>query len=269
MSRVALAVSPHLDDAAFSCGATLAQLADHGWRCVLATVFTATVPDPRGFALACQLDKGLGPDVDYMALRRDEDAAAARVLGAEPMWLDLPEAPHRGYDSAAALFAPARNEDDIGTEVARRLTALLDAHRPSLVLAPQALGGHVDHVQVVRAVRASPMADDPPILWWRDLPYAIRKPGCAPASPLPGGLSACIVDASDGMTRKVEACAAYESQIGFQFGDVPRMADELVRFARAEGRGLSASERFMASAHGVAVLETTSLAIERFSGHEQ
>ena len=34
------------------------------------TCFTRSVPDPQGFALACQLDKGLGPEVDYMALRR-------------------------------------------------------------------------------------------------------------------------------------------------------------------------------------------------------
>ena len=76
----ALALSPHLDDAAFSCGGTLARLAGAGWRVVVATAFTATVPEPSGFALACQLDKGLAPEVDYMALRRDEDAAAMRAL---------------------------------------------------------------------------------------------------------------------------------------------------------------------------------------------
>ena len=74
---VALALSPHLDDAVFSCGGTLARLAGAGWRVVVATLFAASVPDPTGFALACQTDKGLAPDVDYLALRRDEDAAFA------------------------------------------------------------------------------------------------------------------------------------------------------------------------------------------------
>ncbi len=73
----ALALSPHLDDAVFSAGGLLASLAAQGWRVVMATTFTQSVPDPKGFALACQLDKGLGPEVDYMALRRDEDRAAA------------------------------------------------------------------------------------------------------------------------------------------------------------------------------------------------
>ena len=73
---LALALSPHLDDAAFSCGGLLAGLSAAGWRVVVATVFTASVPEPKGFALACQTDKGLDPSVDYMALRRTEDAAA-------------------------------------------------------------------------------------------------------------------------------------------------------------------------------------------------
>ncbi len=73
----ALFLSPHLDDVAFSCGGTLVGLAAGGWETHLATAFTASVPDPQGFALACQLDKGLGPEVDYMALRRAEDHAFA------------------------------------------------------------------------------------------------------------------------------------------------------------------------------------------------
>ena len=67
----ALALSPHLDDAAFSCGGLLASLAQAGWRVVMATLFTGSVAEPKGFALACQLDKGLGPEIDYMALRRE------------------------------------------------------------------------------------------------------------------------------------------------------------------------------------------------------
>ncbi len=101
----ALALSPHLDDAAFSAGGLLATLAEAGWRVVMATLFTQSVPAPEGFALACQLDKGLGPEVDYMALRRGEDDRAARALGiAPPLHLPFREAPHRGYGSAPELF---------------------------------------------------------------------------------------------------------------------------------------------------------------------
>ena len=169
----ALALSPHLDDAAFSCGGTLARLAAAGWHVVVATVFTASVAQPRGFALACQLDKGLGPEVDYMALRRDEDAAAMRALGAAPLWLPFREAPHRGYDSAAALFAGVLPRDGIVEELAPAIAGLVDERRPDLVLAPQCIGGHADHLQVVRALDRAGIAA--PVLWWRDFPYTVRE----------------------------------------------------------------------------------------------
>ena len=62
MTRTALVLSPHLDDAAFSCGGLMALLADAGWRVCMATAFTRSVHPAEGFALACQLDKGLAPD---------------------------------------------------------------------------------------------------------------------------------------------------------------------------------------------------------------
>ena len=105
----ALILSPHLDDAVFSCGGLMAQLVDSGWCTVMATAFTATVLPVTGFPLACQLDKGLSAEVDYMALRREEDRRAASVLGVQDVrWLDLPEAPHRGYGSAPELFGEIR-----------------------------------------------------------------------------------------------------------------------------------------------------------------
>lgn len=214
----ALALSPHLDDAAFSCGGTLARLAGAGWRVVVATAFTGSVADPSGFALACQLDKGLGPEVDYMALRRDEDAAAMQALGAVPAWLPFREAPHRGYDGARALFAGVRDDDRIDEDLAPALSALLDAHRPALLLAPQAVGGHADHVQLLRAVdRVGP---DAPVLWWRDFPYAVRE--ASPREPFRERMAALperdVALSPAEAEAKRRACLAYASQLGFQFG---------------------------------------------------
>jgi LmbE family N-acetylglucosaminyl deacetylase len=212
-----LAVSPHLDDAAFSAGATLAALADAGHEVTVVTCFTRSVPDPTGFALACQLDKGLPTDVDYLALRRDEDAAAMAVLGATPVYLGLPEAPHRGYTSAADLFAGVHEDD----QVWRSLGAALEGHDADLWLAPQALGGHVDHLQVLRAVAGL----DRPVLWWRDSPYVLRDPAAVPGPELPGGLAE--VHLPQDLDRRAEACACYPTQLGFQFGGVERMRTAL------------------------------------------
>ncbi len=210
----AVAISPHLDDAAFSAGGTIAMLADKGWAVTVVTVFTASVPQPQGFALACQLDKGLPPDIDYMALRREEDRAACALLGATPRWLGLPEAPHRGYGSARALFGPPRADDRIDLA----LGAMLRALGPDLVLAPQGLGGHVDHVQLVRALHGTDLA--PSVLWWRDFPYAAREGDVAEPFAREMRLRREIAMSLDeeALTRKRGACLAYASQIGFQFG---------------------------------------------------
>jgi LmbE family N-acetylglucosaminyl deacetylase len=215
----ALALSPHLDDAAFSCGGLLATLAADGWRVVMATLFTGSVAEPTGFALACQLDKGLPAGTDYMALRRDEDIDAAAELGiAPPVHLPFREAPHRGYGSAPELFSDTRPDDGIAADLAPAIAGLIAAEGPDLLLAPQAIGGHVDHVQLVRALRSLDPAQ--PILWWRDFPYTVRD--VAPKAPL----AALLTDLAeptmrlcpDAQAQKRASCAAYASQIGFQFG---------------------------------------------------
>ena len=230
---IALALSPHLDDAAFSCGGLLATLARDGWRVVMATLFTGSVADPKGFALACQLDKGLPAEADYMALRRGEDVEAATALGiAPPVHLPFREAPHRGYGSAPELFSDTRADDGIAADLAPAIADLIAAERPDLILAPQAIGGHVDHVQAVRALRS--LAVEAPILWWRDFPYTVRE--AAPRAPLAGLFAELAAPAlrlsPDAQARKRASCAAYASQIGFQFGG-PAGLD--ARLAREEG----------------------------------
>ena len=212
-----LAVSPHLDDAAFSVGGALALLADAGHEVSVVTCFTASVPGPTGFALACQTDKGLGPEVDYMAVRRAEDAAAQAVLTTTAVHLPLREAPHRGYDSAAALFAGVRSDDLVWQELA----ALLQDLQADLWLAPQGLGAHVDHLQVVRAVAAL----ERPTAWWRDAPYVLKQPDAQPSPDLPSGLSPVVLPAD--RDRRADACACYVTQLGFQFGGRRRMRDAL------------------------------------------
>ncbi len=233
MNRTALALSPHLDDAAFSCGGTLATLANLGWRVVPATLFTRSILHPRGFALACQLDKGLDATVDYMALRRSEDVAASRALGiADPIHIPLPEAPHRGYHSAKALFGDILPDDDVGPLLASAIHELVEEHNPDLILAPQAVGGHVDHVLEVLALGDVAV----PVLWWRDFPYAVR--GHAPAEPFRAPMEALpehrIVLDARACRAKEAGCLAYTSQLGFQFGGSEGLRAKLAESGRVE-----------------------------------
>ncbi|WP_432509493.1 PIG-L family deacetylase [Kineococcus auxinigenes] len=219
-----LAVSPHLDDAAFSAGGLLAGLAAAGAEVLVVTVFTGSVPDPTGFALACQTDKGLAADVDYMALRRAEDDAALAALGVRGRHLPLLEAPHRGYTSAAALFGPVvAGDEGCPRAVVEAVGGVLDEEfggGVDLLLGPQALGDHVDHRHVRDAVGGLTRERRLNASLWADTPYVLRPGAAAPAGvprrPWEGELEA-----------KVAACAAYATQLGFQFDGEAAMARAL------------------------------------------
>lgn len=244
----ALLLSPHLDDVAFSCAATARHLLRGGWQVQLITVFTQSVVNPQGFALACQLDKGLAPDADYMKLRRAEDDEFCRIVGIENRahW-PLREAPHRGYHGAPELFAGIHDDDEIWREIAEKLREI---ETPAAVFAPQGLGNHVDHLQVIRAVRARGW--DAQAFWYRDAPCAIRQPDAQPSELLPQSLSGGFVAFDEAeLEIKVAGCCAYRSQIGFQFGDPGGVAAGLREFHRAEARAVARepfAERFMVGA---------------------
>ena len=239
---IALCLSPHLDDVVFSCGGFAAGLADAGWETVLVTVFTRSVVPATGFALACQLDKGISQDVDYMARRRAEDQAAAGIVGFRHVrWMDLLEAPHRGYGAAPALFGSLHEYDAVGIDLVAGLMALAAEFRPDLVLAPQGLGNHVDHQQVIAAALLSFPADR--LAFYRDTPYAIRQPGAVALPSVPKGMPS-IIPIGPALDRKVAAAQAYASQVGFQFGSPAALGRALRGFAVQEGQGHPA-ERFL------------------------
>ena len=200
--------------------------------------FTRSVVPAEGFALECQLDKGLPPDADYMALRRAEDSRAATVLGIrEVRWLDLPEAPHRGYNSAPALFGSILPEDAVRGALDAEFMRLGSDLAPELVLAPQGLGRHVDHQQVIdAAVRAFP-ADR--IAFYRDTPYAMRQTKARGADAIPIAAEE-RVRISRALDRKIAAAQEYSTQIGFQFGGAAALDTALREFAMREGDGVPA-----------------------------
>ena len=199
----------------------------------MVTCFTASVPAPRGFALRCQTDKGVDAGVDYLALRRREDARACGLLGADFEHLDLPEAPHRGYDSPGALFGDLAAADDVGPALEARLRGALRERAPRTVCYPVGVGEHVDHRQVARAVGRL-RGDFPGVRWvrWYDQPYTARHrrryPELAFARRVRGlaevGDHACALtfaaparEPEGPLALKVRAAAAYATQVGYQF----------------------------------------------------
>lgn len=131
-------LSPHYDDAVFSCGGTLGLLAGAGHRPLVITIFGGG-PDPasRLSPTAVRKHQKMGMISPYdveqvIARRRTEDAEALGRCGSDYLWLDHPDALYRGDPPRY----PAR-EDYLGGDVhpadlphARRLTfALTEVER--------------------------------------------------------------------------------------------------------------------------------------------
>jgi LmbE family N-acetylglucosaminyl deacetylase len=215
-----LALSPHLDDAAFSAGATLATLSGRGHAVTLATVFT-TSGEERS---AC------------MAGRREQDARAAERLGVcELVHLPFPEAPWRGYGSEAVMDG-LDPRDDVAREMQEALLAL---GAFDLVLAPLGLRDHVDHRQLLRALGlpgapgdAAPLARISlgPLGLWLETPHARRADDDPPT---PG--DDAVVVSTEALRRKLAACACYGSLVEGVFGGEETMRAELCGLALAEG----------------------------------
>ncbi|CAG9248534.1 LmbE family protein [Burkholderia cepacia] len=127
-----LVVSPHLDDAVFSCGRLLAQAPGS----IVVTVF-AGIP-PRGTP-APPWDRRAGFDHadEAVRARRAEDGRALALLDAHPVWLDF-------LDDQYGVPAAS-------TAIAASLAEAIDTHDGFGVLAPAGLF-HRDHLQVQQAV---------------------------------------------------------------------------------------------------------------------
>ena len=237
-----LVISPHLDDAAFSCAEPMLVLRRAGWQVDLATVFTASVSAPTGFALACQTDKGIDSDIDYMSIRRAEDKDFIQRLDFECHHLNLAEAPHRSYNSAAELFETAYTDDPAFEQCKHVLERLISVLQPDVCIGPLGVGRHVDH-QVVVASLARALAvsgsDTRTVLAYAEQPYALKSPNDITTIVRTLETVSSLHFRSDSITRcqAIDAISAYATQLDYQFGGDAQMRRTL-ESALSEGTRL-------------------------------
>jgi LmbE family N-acetylglucosaminyl deacetylase len=231
-------LSPHPDDAALSCGGLIALLRARGVPVTIVSVFSGSGPSERltpyqRLALGFGEDNALVPVEEptpkgITAVRRAEDEAHARLVGARIDFLDLPDAVFRGYEGDDQLMSPPLADDPPPFEELRRALARL---KPTALYAPLSIGGHVDHRQVRRAAMALLAEAGSPYLgqtlFYEDFPYAHNigferldqldpeiAAGLAPGA----ALEPEYVEIGSVIDRKLEALRAYDSQLGRLFG---------------------------------------------------
>lgn len=199
-------ISPHLDDAVLSIGATLHRAVARGHRVEVVSVFAGD-PQRQGPPSYWDGERGVATAAEAVELRRQEDRAAADVIGYEPVWLPFEDngyVYHRDPDAIMAALRPR-----------------LDG--ASLVLVPGWPLKHSDHryvglLMVERVV-------DRPIVLYSELPYAASPRSLAVAaikgrshSPLRGAVPGEVdwktvrVTGADGQAKD-DATACYGGEI--------------------------------------------------------
>jgi LmbE family N-acetylglucosaminyl deacetylase len=243
-----LILSPHLDDAALSCGGAIHRWAAAGEPVLVVSVMTADPPpgDPSPYA-AYQHGRWDLPPREAYAARRAEDRAALERLGAGWAHLALVDCIYRRgpggpyYSSDEELFGAVHPEDAGLVKILReQFAALARAGAGELaVYAPLGLGNHVDH-QLVRQAAEGWRGDE--IVYYEDYPYAETVDPDAN----PGQLAPWVIplDEAD-LSARIEAVACYRSQMAVLFGDRDRMAARIRAHAgRLAPPGCAGGERF-------------------------
>jgi len=158
----AVFVSPHLDDAVFSCAGEIARLRGQGPVLVL-NLFTKYP------------EKAKVRGVVISAERHEEEEAAARFLSYTSHNFDELDAYFRrpSYRSIGNIFRPPVPEDaeTYLPALRKRVFAFLDALDYERLYVPMAIGWHVDHV--LTHLIFEPWADRPDVIYYEDAPYSL------------------------------------------------------------------------------------------------
>ncbi len=254
MKYDAIFLSPHLDDAVYSCGGTIAKLTQQG-KSVLVVTITAGSPNLDSLSEFAQQHHDRWPansEATIIETRRDEDARALGLLGADyrhDQILDCiyrtNESDNHLYQTESELFGKIHSQDG-PTIAATALTIVqvLSEHlnaSDTCVYAPLRVGNHVDH-QVVFAstkglIKKSKLARDQ-VFFYEDYPYHETQ-ASEPELDTEGRWQPVLVDTTQAQNQlRIQAMALYASQMSDFWDDTDDLTAQLTarwdRYGRAE-----------------------------------
>lgn len=234
MSAPVIVVSPHLDDAALSCGGGIARLSGAGVPVTVVTVFTADQPPGAPLsALARRSHASWSVGNQPFAVRRTEDFAALRILGAEAKHLGLLDAMYRRsswgdelYKDPLAPLTPHDVKYFLPLLIKTLSHAISAAVPETRIFCPAGTGGHVDHVLVRRAVEQ--LIEGEMIVRYDEYPYSAR-PGAAPTvvATADAWTTGVLPLSGKEIDTRIAAIGCYASQLRGLFPSEPERLREI------------------------------------------
>lgn len=223
-----LAISAHLDDAALSFGAGLAQAVQDGAKATVYTVFAGTAAPPYSPAAERMHSLwGLSPDQDAPLHRRNEDIAALGHLGADyrhgpfldSIYRRLPDGRWladnvEGRQKLAISRQSPQSDPALFSAVKDDIKSVVEECAPTLIVTCAAISNHIDNEITRDAALFVAYEKNIPIRLWEDLPHATFGLG---AAELPEGFHLGPPEfgsvEQEARTRKFAALKLYPSQM--------------------------------------------------------
>ena len=233
-------LSPHLDDAALSCGGQISQMTSSGQSVLVVTLMAGDPPATDMSCFAQMLHDRWELQTEAAAIRREEDHAACRILRAECLHWAIPDCIYRHdplsgesyYNSNQDIFGPVhQGEKALQDKLTEKLAKLPEHDR---VLAPLTAGNHVDHQLTLLAAENCYGKD---LIYYEEYPYA-AEPGVVEKVIAAGRESwqpQTILISKEAMEKKNEAIAAYASQMSTFFLDRADLERQVHNYAQLVG----------------------------------
>ena len=237
-------LSPHLDDAVYSCGGTLAVQASCGLRPLVITIFSGIPESNLSLSpFAAHIHRKMGADAkmpvsSFVAARRQEDATALGYLEADYLWLDYSDAIYRGspayYQSEEQLIGGYVHPNDlwIDKDLAEKLVALQDRLPDATWYAPLGVGRHVDH-QIVCSAADRLLQLGSKVYFYEDFPYVLKDKALENRKQEVGISELRLVEMSEFLPVRQQAAAMYASQIEANFSNLEEMQSDITRYTHS------------------------------------
>lgn len=231
-------LSPHLNDAVYSCGGLIRTRVAAGEAVEVWTLFAGDPPAGALSPFAQEMHTHWGMGEATFAARRAEDEHACGMVGAGYRHFSHHDCIYRRASPDGSFLYPT-HEHIIGRisradrELADRLVAELENALPADagLVCPLGLGNHVDHM----LTRLVAERLNRPLLYFEDLPYAAHEPERNDKVLERAWQSVITPLSSDAMEVWQSAAASYGSQLKSCWNTDANMRRVLTRRARAAG----------------------------------
>lgn len=248
-----LFLSPHYDDAIYSCGGTIAKLAQAKQQVTVLTV-CAGYPSSANISPYAQSLHDRWGFSDHSAanemieIRRQEDKNALNIVGADGLYFDIADCIYRHAEEPQSWFYQSDDdifgrlngaEDSLISVIARSIIDIADKFSPNpnniRVYIPLTIGNHVDHQLVRYAAERAFGAET--LTYYQDYPYSKDREQLKNYESSIDWASTINYLGEEDIYQKIQAVAAYRSQISTFWSDEQAMATEVRDFLRAWGNG--------------------------------